>query len=117
MMECVTCEQLGDCVSKTGNLEVLQSAYKVGHSTQTALLKVKIDILNASNNNEVMCLVLHHLSAAFDMISHQILLNRLKYHFRLDDTVSHQILLNRWKYHFRVDSTVLPNLVGELSCW
>ena len=29
----VVCEQLGDHVSKTGNLEVLQSAYKAGHST------------------------------------------------------------------------------------
>ena len=57
MIECVVCEQLGDHVSKTGNLEVLQSAYKAGHSTETALLKVKTNILNAINNIEVMCLV------------------------------------------------------------
>ena len=87
MMECVVCEQLGDHVSKTGNLEVLQSAYKVGHSTETALLKVKTDILSAISNNEVVCLVLLDLSAAFDTISHQILLNRLKYCFGVDGTV------------------------------
>ena len=87
MLEHVVCEQLGDHVSKTGNLEVLQSAYKAGHSTETALLKVKTDILSAINNNEVVCLVLLDLSVAFDMISHQILLNRLKYHFGVDGTV------------------------------
>ena len=69
MLEHVVCEQLGDHVSKTGNLEVLQSAYKAGHSTETALLKVKTDILSAINNNEVVCLVLLDLSAAFDTIS------------------------------------------------
>ena len=87
MLEHVVCEQLGDHASKTGNLEVLQSAYKAGHSTETALLKVNTDILSAINNNEVVCLVLLDLSAAFDTISHQILLNRLKYHFGVDGTV------------------------------
>ena len=53
MMEHVVCEQLGDHVSKMGNLEVLQSAYKAGHSTETALPKVKTDIMNAMDNKEV----------------------------------------------------------------
>ena len=72
---------------KRGNLEVLQSAYKAGHSTKTALLKVKSNILSTINNNEVACLVLLDLSAVFNMISHQILLNRLKYCFGVDDIV------------------------------
>ena len=87
MIKCAVCEQLGDHVSKTGNLAVLQSAYKAGHSTETAVLKVKTNILNVVNNNEVMCLVLLDLSTVFDTISYQILLNRLKYHFRVDSTV------------------------------
>ena len=66
---------------------MLQSAYKAGHFTETALLKVKTDILSAINNSEVVCLVLLDLSAAFDMISPQILLDRLKYHFGVDGTV------------------------------
>ena len=86
MIKCVVHEQLGNHMSKMGNLEVLQSAYKAGHSTKTALLKVKTNILNAINNNEVVCLVLLDLSAVLFMISHQILLNRLKYHFRVDGT-------------------------------
>ena len=87
MIKCVVCEQLGDRVSKMDKSEMLQSAYKAGHSIKTALLKVKTNILNAINNNEVMCLVLLDLSTVFNMISHQILLNRSKYHFRVDGTV------------------------------
>ena len=58
---------LGNHVSKMDNLVVLQSAYKAGHSTKTAVLKVKTNILNAINNNEVMCLVLLDLSTVFKM--------------------------------------------------
>ena len=59
----------------------MQSAYHEAHLTETALLKVNSDILNAMNNKEVTCLVLLDLSVAFDTINHQLLLNHLKYHF------------------------------------
>ena len=42
----------------------MQSAYHEAHSSETALLKLKSDILNAMKNKEVMCLVLLDLSAA-----------------------------------------------------
>ena len=44
---------------------------------ETALLRVKTDILRALDNQEVTCLVLLNLSAAFDMVDHQILIDRL----------------------------------------
>ena len=45
-------------VELTGNVEILQSAYNANHSTQTALPKVRTDILNAIQNKEVTCLIL-----------------------------------------------------------
>ena len=55
---------------------------------ETALLKVKTDIMKAMENHEVMCLVLPDLSAAFCTVSHDILLiNRLKMRFGIDDNV------------------------------
>ena len=59
--------------------EHLQSAYKANNSTETALLKVREDILQAINHREVTCLVLLDLSAAFGTVDHHLLLNRLKH--------------------------------------
>ena len=54
-----------------------QSAYRVHHSTETALLKVKNDILLNMNKQHVTLLVLLDLSAAFDTVEHKILLEAL----------------------------------------
>ena len=55
-----------------------QSAYRKGHSTETALLKVQNDILMNMNCKHVTLLVLVDLSAAFATVDHNILLVRLK---------------------------------------
>ena len=51
-----------------------QSAYRQHHSTETALLWVKNDILLNMNRQHVTLLVLLDLSAAFDTVDHTILL-------------------------------------------
>ena len=71
---------------KTGNLEALQSAYRTEHSTETALLKVKTDILNNMDQKRVTFLVLLDLSATFDLVSFKLLLNRLYYRFGITST-------------------------------
>ena len=58
-----------------------QSAYREFHSTETALLRVKNDILLNMNQQRVTLLVLLDLSAAFDTVDHTILLNRLSRDF------------------------------------
>ena len=81
LIERAVSEQLNKHANKTGNLESFQSAYRENHSTETALLHVKTDLLNALDNKEITCLVLLDLSAAFDTIKIDYLLNRLHYHF------------------------------------
>ena len=56
-----------DFVSRTGNIENNQAAYRVGHSTESALLKVDPDLPHALDK-QVTCLVLLDLSAAFDTV-------------------------------------------------
>ena len=63
----------------------LQSSYRKFNSTETALLKVKNDILLNMNRQHVTLLVLLDLSAAFDTIDHGILLERLGHAFGVQD--------------------------------
>ena len=58
--------------------EDMQSAYRKFHSTETALLKVQNDILQAIDSEGAAILVLLDLSAAFDTIDHKILLTTLE---------------------------------------
>ena len=57
--------------------EPFQSAYRMNHSTETAMLRVQNDIIRALGDNKVVLLVLIDLSAAFDTVNHKRLLNTL----------------------------------------
>ena len=73
---------------KENNIDdIKQSAYKKYHSTETLLLKVKSDILMKMDKGDIVMLVLLDLSAAFDTIDHEILLNRLEKRYGLTGTV------------------------------
>ena len=71
-------EQVHKRMTDKSLYQFLQSAYRKNHSTETALLKVKNDILLKMNSQHVTLLVLLDLSAAFDTVEHTILLDRLK---------------------------------------
>ena len=88
LLEKVVSTPLIDLAETFGNMEPYQSAYCSGHSTKTVVLWVKTDILHAFNNNKkITCLVLLDLSAVFDTISHETLLNHLKVRFSLGGTI------------------------------
>ena len=67
-------------------MESHQSAYRPFRSTETALLKVKSDVIGALEKQEVACLILLDLSMAFDTTDHDILLGRLKLRFAVTGT-------------------------------
>ena len=56
----------------------LYSAYKPGHSPETALVKVQNDILTNIDQHGVVIMVMLDLSAAFDTIDHDTLFSRMK---------------------------------------
>jgi hypothetical protein len=81
LIERVVAERLSSHIALNGMDQVLQSAYKKHHSTETALIKVQNDILRAVDNGQCVLLVLLDLSAAFDTVDHQTLLSRLSQRF------------------------------------
>ena len=62
-------------------LERYQSAYKSHNYTETALVLVQNDIIEALDRRYGVILVLLDMSAAFDTVDHGILLSRLKQRF------------------------------------
>ena len=68
-------------------LEPFQSAYRKCHSTETALLRVVNDLLQAPDCGCVSILSLLDLSAAFDTTDHNILIARLRSTFGSSGTV------------------------------
>ena len=66
--------------------EDFQSAYKKFHSTETALLHVKQDIIQEIDQKKAVLFVLLDLSSAFDTRDHSILLARLQTDYGIQDT-------------------------------
>ena len=79
VLEKVVAKQLMQHITEHNIHDDLQSAYRVGCSTETALLKIKSDIDQVLDEGDDVLLVLLDLSAAFDTIDHEILLHRLKH--------------------------------------
>jgi len=66
----------------------LQSAYRRGHSTETALLHVMNSVYVAADEKKATVLVGLDLSAAFDTINHDVFINRLESQFGVDGDTS-----------------------------
>ena len=77
------CQQLVSYLELNQLLPKHQSAYRKFHSTETAVLKLVSDILLAADGADIALLGLLDLSAAFDTVEHDILLNRLQKSFGL----------------------------------
>ena len=78
LIERMVAKQLHDHLSQHQLYEKHQSAYRKRHSTETALTRVQNDILRAMDDSKATVLVLLDLSAAFDTVDHNFLLERLK---------------------------------------
>ena len=66
---------------------VRQSAYKLGHSTKSALLSIKNDVHLAFAKGEATAVILLDQSAAFDTIDHDTLLDSLSSWFGVSGVV------------------------------
>ena len=65
----------------SANFSQFQSAYRKGHSTETALLEVLDGVFTVADDKQVTVLIGLDLSAAFDTVDHRLLLDRLRLEF------------------------------------
>jgi len=90
----------------------LQSAYKLNHSTETALVRVQNDIICSLDSRKTVFLLLLDLSVAFDTVDHATvtLVSRLKDRFSIKGTAQAWFAsyLGSRKYYVHVE--------GEVKC-
>lgn len=65
---------------------LIESAYRARHFTETALIKVHNDIVTALVQPSSAVLILLDLSAAFDVLDHEILFKRLNVSYGFRDS-------------------------------
>ena len=85
LVEKVIARQLNIHLDMNTLRDPFQSAYRHGHSTETALLRVKNDIAATLDEKGKVALVMLDLSSAFDTINHNILMNRLQHSVGITD--------------------------------
>ena len=102
-------EQLVNDIDSNSLNEIMQSAYKKHHSTETALLKVKSNILQNFEDDNVTCLVLLDLSAALDMVNHKILLKSLQHRYGIKG------VLLKWLESYFTECQQYVIIDGKLS--
>ena len=80
VIERCAAKQIIQHIENNGLMEPHQSAYRKHHSTETCLLKIKSDILEAMDKQMVTCVLLLDASAAFDTISHKSTTRKIEQH-------------------------------------
>jgi retron-type reverse transcriptase len=109
LIERVASSQVATFVDSNSLGEPLQSAYRRAHSTETALLAVQDFFLRAIDDKKAVLLVMIDMSAAFDTVDHNILLQRLTDDFGIRGSV------HLWFQTYLRNRTSQVNVSGSAS--
>src|SRR6218665_2241036 len=86
LTERIVLPRLNDYLSSNSLLTPHQSGFTKHHSTETLLVSLYNKLVSAVSHQQVSCLCLLDISAAFDTIDHNILLQRLSSWFGISGT-------------------------------
>jgi len=78
------------CSSRNGS--IIQSTYSQGHSTEKALYKILDDIIVATDSGRITAFVSLDISAAFDVVDHAVLIQRLEDEFGVTGSCKNWIM-------------------------
>ena len=109
ILEKLVLSQVSSYLNSHNLYNTCQSAYRPGHSTETALLKVVNDLFLSLNKGNISVLALLDFSSAFDTIDHTILVHRLHTDFGFTDTVL------QWFSSYLTDRTHYVSLCNHYS--
>lgn len=100
IVERVVCNQLTEYLEATGILPEMQSGFRRGFSTATALAHVSDDIVTATDSGMCSALVLLDFSRAFDCLNIDLLIAKLSYYGISDEACCwfRSYLTNRSQY-------------------
>ena len=110
LIERLVAKRIDIFLSENNLFSPFQSAYRKGYSTETALLKLYNDLTSAMNGGLISCVIFLDLSAAFDTVDHDILLERLEHRFGFSGVVL------RWLHSYlsnRTQSTRVDNVISQ----
>jgi len=85
LLERLVARQLIEYMSSRNLLPARQSGFQPGHSTETAVLHMLSDMLLVIDHGDLAALILLFLTAAFDTVDHDILIQRLQMSFGVND--------------------------------
>ena len=106
ILEILVLSQVSAYLNSHNLYNTCQSAYRPGHSTETALLKVVIDLFLSLNKGNISVLALLDFSSAID---HPILVHRLHTDFGFTDAVL------QWFSPYLTDRTHYVSLSNHCS--
>ena len=111
ILEKLVLSQVPAYVDSYNPYNAYQSAYRPGHSTEAALLKVVNDLFLTLSKGNVYVLALLDFSSAFDTIDHPILVHRLHTDLGFTDTVL------QWFSSYLTDRTHYVSLSNHCSAF
>ena len=96
-------------INSHNRYNTFQSAYRPGHSTETAVLKVLSDLFLSLIKTNMSVLDLHEFSSVLITFDHSFLVHRLHTDFGFNDTVL------QWLLSYLTDSTQYASLSNHYS--
>ena len=111
ILEKLVLSQVSSYLNSHNLYNTCQSAYRPGHSTETALLKVVNDLILSLNKGNISVLALLDFSSAFDTIDHTILVHRLHTDIGFTDAVL------QWFSSYLTDRTHYVSLSNHCSAF
>ena len=111
ILEKLVLSQVSSYINSHNLCNTCQSAYRPGHSTETALPRVVNDLFLSLNKGNISVLTLLDLSSAFETIDHPILVHRLHTDFGFTDAVL------QWLSPYLTDRTHYVSLSNNCSAF